>query len=108
MIEQIKSFLTEQYPNTFLYDPPMTLYVRKGWHSIEDKLTKCLDIASVSITAEYQKQGIFTNLLKEVLKLNENIYIECVNNTVIHKTILGLGFTEINHQGGSVSFYKLK
>jgi hypothetical protein len=109
-IDQLKIFIENASESRFgksewLHFDFMQVYVRKGFHKIENKLCTCLDIASIEVDEEKQNQGLFKNFLLQAHDLNpwDATYIENVLNPHLAKHLIKNGWIQIGE-----SFYKTK
>lgn len=85
VIEQLKEFLVGHEYNAWLYSEEISVYVRKGYHPLNDKGEYTLDIASVEV--HWKRKGIWTQFIKEVCELNPYTatYIENVYSDILRR-----------------------
>lgn len=101
IVSQILNFWTGPKRNTWLQNPYLKVYVRKGNHYIENKIEKCLDIANVEVTEEYRGLGIFQAVLERILIefKGEIIYVESILNEDLIPFLKRYNFKIVNENG---------
>lgn len=73
----LEEFLNSKLRNSWLYEGPLSVYVRKGIHTIDGQTINTFDIANVSVQLEHQRQGIFKKFISRVENSTElPIFIE--------------------------------
>lgn len=106
----LEDFLAHPIRNTWIYEPPIEVYLRKGIHYIAalSKPCLCLDIANVEVEHDKQRQGVFKAWLKKAEQLCpfECVYIENVQNPVLHDFLVREGYSPILNWL-TPSYYKL-
>ncbi|MEI8270924.1 MAG: hypothetical protein WCG45_06180 [bacterium] len=111
IFEKLKNFIDEskekRINNSWIDDENMKVYIRKGYHLIEGKMTPTLDIASISVEEEKQNKGFCSQFLEDAHEQNpwDATFVECVLNTNLASHLLRNGWLPC--QLGE-SFYKLK
>ena len=105
--EFIKNSQDKRMNNVWIDDENMKAYVRKSYHLIEGKMTPTLDIASIAVDEEKQKQGFCSRFLEDAHEKNpwDATFVECVLNPDLASHLLRNGWLPC--QLGE-SFYKLK
>lgn len=86
-------------------------YCRKAHHSINGKMTETLDIANISVEAEYQNQGLGMGAIDAMDQLNpfKVTYVENVLNDQLACRLRLRGWTEIHREDEQLSsFYLVK
>lgn len=95
----LEDFLWHPIHNTWIYEPPIEVYVRKAVHFITDlgKPVYCLDIANIEVEENSRRQGVFKAWLKKAEQVCplECMYIENVQNPVLHDFLIREGYTRI-------------
>lgn len=95
----LEDFLAHPVRNTWIYEPPIEVYVRKGVHFIADlgKPVRCLDVANIEVEEDQRRQGVFKTWLKKAEQICpfECVYIENVQNPVLHDFLVQTGYTPI-------------
>lgn len=106
IIEQLQAFLKEAeesyHARQWLADDKMKVYVRKGRHAISPgKIATTLDIASVEVDEEYQRQGVWSDFIQKAHELNpwEATYVECVHNPHLAESLLRHGWMPVSQPG---------
>ena len=94
---KIEDFISGSIRNVWLHSKFMDVYVRKASHVIEEKLTKCFDIASVTVKEKKQNKGIFTNWLvyveNTIPKYGINVvYCESILNPYLSSVLERRGY----------------
>lgn len=85
----LKEFIESDIKNIWIEEPNIRVYVRRSLRCLTgNTLEKCLDIASVEVDENKQRQGIFTKFLVEfeqsAKKLNRYVFIE----SILHEKLL--------------------
>lgn len=111
-------FLESGQRNAWVNCGPASIYLRRGHHWIDDNMVHCVDIASISMPAKFQRQGRFTKYLGNLTRLLEvdetlrgnvtAIYIENVLNEAFAKHLFEIDFKLVKVAGYSYvpSLYK--
>lgn len=83
-LPKLKKFFKMPHKNSIIQFKNLRAYLRKSYRHIEGGYYIFLDIASVGVSPENQKQGIFSKWLQKVESemklLGINIMVECVWN----------------------------
>lgn len=106
----LKDFLAHPIRSTWIYEPPIEVYVRKAVHYIPflGRPYECLDIANIEVEEHKRHQGVFKAWLKKAEQLCpfECVYIENVQNPILHDFLIREGYSKIDGFITS-SYYKL-
>jgi hypothetical protein len=104
---QLYTFLKQAYKNKWIYDDKMKVYIRKGYHCINNNLFKTLDIASIEVFIT--GNGIGTSFIDIAHAINpfEATYIESVLNERFLKHLLKDNWI-LQENSIPPSVYKLK
>lgn len=94
----MKDFSNTRTQNKWIHDGNLSIYIRKGYHPVDGKIYKFLDLASIAISEELQGKGIFTEFLNLLLQKypDINIYVESIHNPAIRHICQKFGFREID------------
>jgi len=102
VLEQLADFIKESEDkhvyNLWLGDDNMKVYVRKGRHMIyPGKLSTTLDIASVEVDEDKQRQGIWSDFLDKAHEMNpwDATYVENVHNPIIQVSLIKHGWLPV-------------
>lgn len=105
-MNEIIHFLKSQRHNAWLDVNDFNIYVRKGFHRIDNNLLKCFDIANITNNGERGK-GKFKQLLNETKNLLESneelrdgiqaIYVESVLNNRLVISLPTMGFELVSN-----------
>ncbi len=104
---QLYAFLKQAYRNKWIHDDKMKVYIRKGYHCINNKFSKTLDIASIEVFIP--GNGIGTSFINIAHTINsfEATYIESVLNEKFLKHLLKNNWI-LQENSIPPSVYKLK
>jgi N-acetylglutamate synthase-like GNAT family acetyltransferase len=110
--DTIRLFLLGSNRNCWLNYPDFHVYVRKGYHRINqaNPVSMTFDIANIDVEARQRGKGIFTDWLTLVERETksaglEAVYVENVLNPRLADFLTRRGYTKL--EGGIPSFYLL-
>lgn len=105
VIDQLKVFIKEGQESSFVFpkwleDENFRVYVRKGKHLINGKMTVTLDIGNVTVVENKRHQGIFKNFLAQAAEINPwgSIYVENVLDPFLPAFFIRNGWLPVNHE----------
>lgn len=88
--------------NTHFYYKWGEIYVRRSVRVINQTRTNCIDLGSISVLPEFQRQGIFKNVLADIEAyaiLNKlGVYVESILNPVLIPYLTHLGYFDIGYK----------
>jgi hypothetical protein len=96
LIDQIRAFLQSHMSRTYISDPTLVVYVRKGRRIINNDLVATLDIASVN--AYPPGRGIFTQFITQLecelptFSTIMCIFIESIVNDAFFEYLMRRGY----------------
>lgn len=95
-------FLESKLSNVWIYHPDISIYVRKGFHTLPPfrAVRNTLDVANISVLEARQKQGIFTEWLgvAEAMAAEHGfdaVYVESVLNPHLASFLTKRGYTKM-------------
>jgi GNAT superfamily N-acetyltransferase len=103
------TFLASTRRNSWLHGSKIDVYVRKGKHSLENRIVDCLDIANINVEEEFQGRGIFKSWLQytEDAAHKFNLKAVFVENILNHRLAAYLSRIGYKRQTGvDISMYK--
>jgi hypothetical protein len=105
--DQLYKFLEASYRNKWIHDDKMKVYIRKGYHCINNKFSETLDIASIEVFIP--GNGIGTSFIDIAHTINpfEATYIESVLNEKFLKYLLNNNWI-LQKNSIPSSVYKIK
>jgi N-acetylglutamate synthase-like GNAT family acetyltransferase len=105
----LSAFLAADRRNIWLHSDKMKVYVRKGKHSLDNKISDCLDIASIQVEDEFQGHGIFKSWLRYAEDTAtrfsiEAVFVENILNPRLATYLSGIGYRR--QAGVDVNMFK--
>ena len=99
----LTEFLNTKWPpNQWIEEPHMRIYVRRSLRMLgnnkdgENKLTPCLDVATIEVDEEKRGKGLFTLFLSrvenEAKNLHRNVYVESIQEPRLVKFLTKRGY----------------
>lgn len=79
---KLRLFLTSNLRNQWIHTRRINIYVRKGNHLVNKKITGTLDISNISVNEKYKGRNLAMQFIDDAHKINpfEYTYIENVLN----------------------------
>ena len=105
-IFHLYQFLKSKERNSWLGNKVIEVYVRKGFHIIEGKMRRCLDVASVTTSPKYRGKGYFTRFIDYAESFGYVIYLENVFNEDLISFFKKRGYKSIQENDYPLSFFK--
>jgi N-acetylglutamate synthase-like GNAT family acetyltransferase len=98
IVSQMLDFWSGPKRNTWLENSYLKIYVRKGYHYIENQTETCFDLANVEVLEEYRSLGIFQAVLERILIefQGEIIFAESILNKRLIPFFRRYGFHKAN------------
>jgi hypothetical protein len=81
---QLLEFFYSKNRNMWLEDHILSVYVRKGFHIINEEIIDTIDIANIStINSKYKGKGYFRSFMLAVEGLGIAVYVENIHNQLL-------------------------
>lgn len=95
LLVKLSQFLTQRMPNAWLYQGPVEIYVRRGYHIINNTVEQSLDIANINVKTPGDGIG-----MRVIEKFHEShpfsiTYIENVVNTKLYERLKRDGWIDV-------------
>jgi len=106
IVAQLHALASDREPGELvrqhLYTPDIHLYVRIGPHYCGGKRLECLELASIEVPSQKQRQGLFTRVLhrleNEVPALNlQAVLVENIGNEHLRAYLERIGYQPVGH-----------
>lgn len=94
----LTAFINSNSRNAWLEYPWGHVYVRKSLRHFQGRIFKCLDLATIEVYPQYQRQGRFkglvlsAELLVSTSRELKAVYIECVQHAFMRKHLELVGY----------------
>lgn len=104
-----KWYCTDGPRNKWFYADFGQVYLRKGAHLINGKIKETLDLASIEIYPEYQRQGYFKRILaftEQLAQPNRIVYVESVLNPDLRAFLERIAYNKYEDFGNCANYFK--
>lgn len=102
--DTVAEFLRGPSGNSWLHMPHVDVFVRKGYHVVDDEAISTFDIANIQVDLSRQGQGYFTRFLEHVETLLDDpalcglikgVYLENVYSDRFANKLIKMGFQPV-------------